>query len=178
MGLLLGSDPVQVPRYLHGKSMRPKDIVSQIAISLEQSSIITIGQRLLVTFRVPACHMSREEVARVVAGMTAQPPQHASGAGKDSIDDAKRHQPMFASKVEPIQSPFASDDSGLRRIFEEVRRKMDMKTPDVEVRCEVSSLYGVHLDTDSELSSPVHLLRTFSQASRLRRLRGSRPDLC
>ena len=150
LGLLLGPDPVQVPLYLQGKSMKPKDIVSQIAISLEQSSIITIGRRLLVTFRVPACHLSREEVARVMASMDAQAPHHSSGAGKGMIDDAKkRRQQMFASKVEPIQSPFASDDSGLRRIFEGVRRKMDKKTQDVEVRCEVSSLYGVHLDTIS-----------------------------
>ena len=129
--------------------MQPKDTVSKIAISLEQSSIITIGRRLLVTFRVPVCDLSRKEVARVVADMAAQATQQTSGAGEDSSDDAKKRR--HASKAEPVQSPFATDDSGLRQIFEDVRRNMYENTPDVEVRCEVSSLYGVHLGTNSKV---------------------------
>jgi hypothetical protein len=143
IGLLLGPDPVQVPLYLEGMSMQPKNTVSKIAISLEQSSIITIGRRLLVTFRVPVCDLSRKEVARVVADMAAQASQHPSEAGKDSTGETKKRR--HGSNAKPIQSPFATDDSGVRRIFEDVRRNMYENTPDVEVRCDVSSLYGVHL---------------------------------
>ncbi len=98
--------------------------MSKIAISLEQASILVLGDRLLLTFRCPVVSLNRDELAAILQTTQTQNAEVTSPGNK-----------VRRTRVHAHESPFASDDSGLRIIYEEMRQRIRARTADTAVRC-------------------------------------------
>ena len=108
--LLVGSDIVRAPKILRSRRLADKDAVSGIVVSLEQSGLLVVSERLIVTFRLPCV----EAVAAQLAPFKA------------SLDTSPAAKPAWASFRDAgagrSASPFASDASSVRARFDRLRR--------------------------------------------------------
>eukprot|EP00291_Cryptomonas_curvata_P019728 CAMPEP_0172176098 /NCGR_PEP_ID=MMETSP1050-20130122/14607_1 /TAXON_ID=233186 /ORGANISM="Cryptomonas curvata, Strain CCAP979/52" /LENGTH=500 /DNA_ID=CAMNT_0012848299 /DNA_START=139 /DNA_END=1637 /DNA_ORIENTATION=- len=107
---LVGSDIVRAPKILRSRRLADKDAVSGIVVSLEQSSLLVVSEKLLVTFRLPCVEMLAAQLAPFKASLDTNPAAKPVWA---SFHDASAGRSA---------NPFASDASSVRARFDRIRR--------------------------------------------------------
>jgi hypothetical protein len=107
---LFGSDIVRAPKILRSRRLADKDAVSGIVVSLEQSSLLVVNEKLIVTFRLPCVEMVAAQLAPLKASLDTNPAAKPVWA---SFHDASAGRSA---------NPFATDASSVRARFDRIRR--------------------------------------------------------